>query len=116
VFTKPACESYYVHQTKKTTFNIHACVSHITKCSFQAFRFLQLHLQRVIENDLQFSDLVTTYDNHFQQHTAEQEWQLNIPPFKGNCAAATMTALAYMFNDEFSLSCSGCLLAAIHQT
>jgi hypothetical protein len=30
-----------------------------------------------------------------------QDWQLNMPTFKGNYAAATMTALAYMFNGQF---------------
>jgi hypothetical protein len=38
--------------------DIHARVSLFTKRSFQAFRFLQLHLQRVIETDLPFPDIL----------------------------------------------------------
>jgi hypothetical protein len=38
--------------------------------------------------------------NMARQHGIE-EWQLNIPTFKSHCAAATVTALAYMFHGEF---------------
>jgi hypothetical protein len=42
--------------------------------------------------------------NMARQHGIE-EWQLNIRTFKSHCAAATVTALAYMFHGEL-LSCA----------
>ncbi|CAM0140495.1 unnamed protein product [Umbelopsis sp. WA50703] len=41
------------------------------------------------------------YRRHMARHRGIEEWQLNIPTFKGHCAAAIMTALAYMFHGEF---------------
>jgi hypothetical protein len=101
--------------------DIHARVSLFTKCSFQASRFLQLHLQRVIENDLPFPDilnatwirsvysivtnrqrfsvesdpdLVTTYDNYFQQPTAEYR----LSPITGSSQMLTYFTQDYTRN------------------